>query len=222
MEIADKVVAFLAKTKGRDKSIRVFQYITRGMNDGLKGGSLAELADRAQKVSAALAMTRKVLRFGLPIGITLNLLKRGWRDLFRSAADLSLLLYFLSDHLLYFYKVGAVKAPSYAGKVDLWNNIFWIFDNVFTIIADCLDIHRVQTSIQEIVDKNLHVQHSQQRKEYEALLQKSDLLVWDIIRAAGDIPLCIFFIDNSKFNPVFIAALGTLTSLIGCYQVWRS
>jgi hypothetical protein len=219
MELADKIVAFLAKTKGRDKSIRVLQYLTRGLNDGFKG---TELAERAQKLSGALAMTRKVLRFGLPIGITLNLIRRGWGDVVRSAADLSLLLYFLTDHLLYFYKVGVVKSPSWAGKVDLWNNLFWIADNCFTIIADCLDIHRVQSSLQEMVDKNLHTQHSQQRKEYEALLKKSNLLVWDILRAVGDIPLCIFFIDNSKFNPIFIAAIGTFTSLIGCYQVWKS
>ena len=73
----------------------------------------------------------------------------------------------------------------------------------------------------------MHMPHSASKEKFNAAVQKSNILVLDMMRALGDIPvryiqLCIYFIDNTRFSPVFIGFIGTLTSIIGCYKAWKA
>jgi len=233
MELGQKAVNFLATTRGRDKLFRTLQYFCR-MLSGLLRTRLASTADRSSKLSASMGITRKVLRFGLPLDLMLQIIRRyqaggnqglGW---VRSLSQFFGALYFLSDHILYAYKIGLmVERPksSIVSATDVFNNLVWLLEDVLCIVADAIDVHNVQLKLQEMRDKGLHSKQSEGRKQYVDTLKQNNLLLWDIVRAAGDVPvstkqIIIFFLDSTKFSSTFVGAIGVVTSLIGCYQAW--
>jgi hypothetical protein len=77
---------------------------------------LIERATKMENLGSSMAMTRKVLRFGRPIGIGLDLLKNlneiidGKvvnlpKAILKALSSISLILYFLFDHYLYIERV---------------------------------------------------------------------------------------------------------------------
>ncbi len=96
----------------------------------------------------------------MPIPIMLTILQR-FRDhekkpqrmiFSKTLSDISLALYFLSDHPLYFQRIGFAKFDKeFVSKVDYWNNIFWLLNCIFDIMGLVVDLHHVQKEIQNLV-----------------------------------------------------------------------
>ena len=197
MELGQKTINFLATTRGRDKLFRVIQYFCRLLT-GLSRSKLPTLSDRSSKLSQNMGLTRKVLRFGLPFDLLLQILRRyqtgghqnlGW---IRSISQVFGALYFLSDHVLYAYKVGLLverKDSGVVSAVDVFNNLVWLVEDVLCIVSDAIDVHSIQLKLQSMRDKGMHSKQSDGRKQYLDTLKQNNLLLWDIIRAAGDVPV---------------------------------
>ena len=98
-------------------------------------------------------MTRKVLRFGAYVPLILQILGRfKGKDqpkshqmiFWRTVSDLSLVIYFLTDHPLYFQKIGFTKfSKEFIKSVDYWNNIFWLANSVLDIICDLVELYAI-------------------------------------------------------------------------------
>jgi hypothetical protein len=75
-----------------------------------KGDKYADVKDRLDKLRGNMSLTRKVLRFGKPLPLIKAIMdrfkaheKKPVRNiLLRTISDISLALYFASDHPLYF------------------------------------------------------------------------------------------------------------------------
>lgn len=107
-----------------------------------------------------MSATRKVLRFGKEIplitGIHARLVaheKSPQRMVFwRTISDMSLILYFFTDHPLYFNSIGLVKyTKSYLDRLDYINNIFWLMNSVFDVMVTLVDMKYLQDEIRELV-----------------------------------------------------------------------
>lgn len=107
-----------------------------------------------------MSLTRKVLRFGKPLPLIKTIIDRFHahekapvRNIFlRTIADICLALYFLTDHPLYFQKIGFVKMDkSWVDFIDYWNNIFWLIEAVLDVYCDIQDFIHMTKEQQKLV-----------------------------------------------------------------------
>ena len=119
---------------------------------------------RLEKLQGHMALTRKVLRMGPPITFIKNILDRLKSHeikpirniLLRSLTDVFLLLYFVSDHPLFFHKIGVINlVKPTADKIEYWSNLFWCLNALIEIYCDVIDLYHLNIEITQAVTKNL-------------------------------------------------------------------
>lgn len=125
-----------------------------------RGPQNNDIKDRLEKLGGNMSTTRKVLRFGKPIPLIKAIIdrlvehqKRPVRMFWlRTLNDIFLTLYFLTDHPLYFQKIGFIKMDKdTVNQIDYINNLFWLFNAVLDIICDLADFMYFQNEIKIIV-----------------------------------------------------------------------
>ena len=66
----------------------------------------------------------------------------------RTLSDISLIAYFLTDHPLYFQKIGMVNMnKALVNRIDYWNNITWLINALLDIMCDVVDLFHIQKEI---------------------------------------------------------------------------
>lgn len=122
-----------------------------------KGAQHKDTHDRLNAIKGSMSVTRKVLRFYKPITCLLNLINRLSENekkpvrmlLCKLLGQISYFFYFLTDHPLYFHKVGFVKYTKDAvDRIDYINNVFWLLGAIFDIFVDTVELQYVQKQIQ--------------------------------------------------------------------------
>lgn len=115
-----------------------------------------------------MSNTRKVFRVGVPIGLSLNIFnilnqyKKSEVSLynkfsnkhyvsFKILDDLSLILYFLADHIVFLCRLGFIKNEKVQSKADYISNLFWLLESIFCILHNTVELLLIQTNIQESV-----------------------------------------------------------------------
>ena len=114
---------FLEKLKGKEQMIRFVQYsafLVLALTNRTKYISLTR---KAQKLSGNLSMVRKVLRFGMPITNILNIknlfsLSGFKKKIFALLNNFLGLVFYFSDHHLYFYRIRLIKLEKGSKKLQ--------------------------------------------------------------------------------------------------------
>jgi Peroxisomal biogenesis factor 11 (PEX11) len=126
-----------------------------------RGAQHNDTKERLEKLQANMSLTRKVLRFGKPLPLVKAIMDRFKTHektpvrniLLRTISDLSLILYFISDHPLYFQRIGFVKLDkSWVDFIDYWNNIYWLVECLLDIYCDLCDLYYLNKDIQNLVN----------------------------------------------------------------------
>lgn len=74
----------------------------------------------------------------------------------RTISDISLILYFFTDHPLYFNGIGFWKyEKTYLSNMDYINNVFWLINSVLDIVVTVADINHIQSQIKTLV--SIHI-----------------------------------------------------------------
>ena len=72
--------------------------------------------------------------------------------LLRTLSDIFLALYFLSDHPLYFQRIGFIKMDkAWVDFIDYWNNIYWLLEAMIDIYCDLVDLYYIDIDIKATV-----------------------------------------------------------------------
>ena len=107
-----------------------------------------------------MAITRKVLRFGMPLQHLNGVIKRfklhekkPVRMIFwRTVQDLCLSLYFITDHPLYLHKIGLITLKQQqVTMLEYYSNMFWLLTSIFDLMCDVVDLYAIQKEIQTAV-----------------------------------------------------------------------
>ena len=70
----------------------------------------------------------------------------------RTISDIFLIFYFITDHPLYFQRIGFAKFDKkFLENCDYINNLFWLLNSVLDLICDIVDLHAIQKDIQSLV-----------------------------------------------------------------------
>lgn len=121
-----------------------------------RGPKYQDTKERLEKLQSNMSLTRKVLRFGKPFPLVKAIMDRFKLHskspvrniLLRTISDLSLILYFITDHPLYFQRIGFIKMDkSLVDFIDYWNNIYWLIECLLDIYCDLVDLHYVDKEI---------------------------------------------------------------------------
>jgi peroxin-11C len=241
----ETVINLLNNSSGRDKLCRIIQYSSKFVKAFFlyvavryKNPMLKELADKSDFIGGSMGMTRKVLRFGRPIGISYNIFKliktyqkRGMNPdefdktkntsyvVLKVISDASLFLYFLFDHLLYFKRIGVLKDSKLIQFADYVSNLSWLIECLADILCDCIDIHLLQKRAQKEMALEPQKNYANISKE---ITDKTEAAIVDILRSIIDVPIAIHFMNDKFLSPGFVGILGTITSYLGLYQIWPS
>lgn len=189
----EKMINIINSGAGRDKTCRVIQYTIMALLPILKarGAHFNELSARLSKLKSNMSMTRKVLRFGKEIPLitgirnklALHEVSPQRMILYKVLSDLTLILYFFTDHPLYLHNVGFWKySPQFMKNCDYINNVFWLLSSLFDIMVTVVEINHLQKQIKKVAnqlsgdksvtDDQMKQQLREQLRELRILLMK--------------------------------------------------
>lgn len=106
-------------------------------------------------------------------------------------------MFFVCDHYLWLFKMGLVNNDTLRAQMEFWSAMGWFLDCITCIIKNTLLFS----------------------KDKKPVLQNSELLI-DTVRVVCDLVISYSFIKPGSVNGKTVGLLGTLTSLIGIYQLW--
>lgn len=227
MNSSNEILKCIEKFKAKEQLIRLVQYLSFLTQALLKNTKYTSVTLKAKKLSGNLSIVRKVLRFGMPVQVIMNIISRSKSKMkiIKFIRDLFSLLYYATDHLLYFYRVRLIswkKNLKHIQMVDVIRNLAWVCLLVAKIVDYVKEIHSVQKKIQKLsVSDTINYRNSDANERFCRLLQESDLLVLGIIASCLDLPVALYFLDPSKINPILTGALGSLSSIINLYQILK-
>lgn len=70
----------------------------------------------------------------------------------KTVSEISLILYFATDHPLYFNQIGFKSyKKEYLQMLDYWNNIFWLLNSLLDMAITLVDLKYLQDDIESIV-----------------------------------------------------------------------
>ena len=159
-----------------------------------------------------MSLTRKVLRFGKPLPLVKQIMDRFKAHekspvnniLLRTLADIFLALYFLTDHPLYFQRIGFIKLDKQTvDRIDFWNNIFWLLEAVLDIYCDLMDIAAIN---RQIAGLRASLKSEGAYNETEVKSQIRDLnikkmpIILSAVRGSADIPVIFHFLGYTQIS----------------------
>ena len=112
----------------------------------------------------------------------------------QSISDGLLILYYVTDHPLFLYKLGFLPmSVAMNDQIDYWNNIFWLANTLSEIFVITI-APRVGFSSK----------------------------LYDLTTTVSDLPIIFFFMNwwPAIFGSVIAGACGSLCSLAGLYNMW--
>jgi hypothetical protein len=158
------VIDLLKKTRGRDKVFRLFQYIFRCLTELIQRDPLrhrfrdkasqTSMVDNFRGVANTMASTRKLFRFlkhrdiFLRISKMCNILggkieeKERKPDLYyllKIGSDISLFLYYLTDHLLYFFFLEVMPKTKIYDSISWSSDFLWLIESMIDSITAAVD-----------------------------------------------------------------------------------
>ena len=148
--------------------------------------------------------------------------------LYRILSDLTLILYFFTDHPLYLHNTGFWKySDKFMKNCDYINNVFWLLSSLFDIMCTVVEINHLQKQIKKVAnqlsgDKSVIDDQAKQRlrgqlRELRINLMKQWL---NFFRNVIDLPAIFHFMGSEKVSATQGGACGTVTSLISLYGMW--
>ncbi|TNV75711.1 hypothetical protein FGO68_gene16851 [Halteria grandinella] len=197
--LINKILRILTTPAGRDKLCRLVQYFLLMLIPLLSQYS-GIVIPQLEIVRSHMSFLRMAMRFEKPYPMMRGIARRHNSihryeplAILRSIGDAFLVLYFLTDHPMFFHRLGYLTySAKFADDLDLVNNLFWLANCVIEMIVDSLEI--------------VFMQQWQTRKIMDFLVNVSDL------------PIIFFFLNFSDFGPVLAGLCGTFASLS---VLWR-
>ena len=158
------VIDLLKKTRGRDKVFRLFQYTFRCLTDIIQRDPLQRrfrdkasqnnMVENFRNVANTMASTRKLFRFlkhydiFLRISKMCNILAGKIQEperkpdiyyLLKIGSDISLFLYYLTDHLLYFYFLEVMPKTKIYDSISWSSDFLWLIESIIDTIMAAVD-----------------------------------------------------------------------------------
>eukprot|EP01120_Amphizonella_sp_Union-15-10_P001772 TRINITY_DN11917_c0_g1_i1.p1 TRINITY_DN11917_c0_g1~~TRINITY_DN11917_c0_g1_i1.p1 ORF type:complete len:241 (+),score=28.56 TRINITY_DN11917_c0_g1_i1:36-725(+) len=212
----------LEKTVGRDKLSKLFQY-----------GSLflkwyfskfrpqrVETINRLGAFQVGCATSRRLFRFSKSLASVeqiKDILSKNKSllitDVLSILSSIGMAIYFLCDHFVFLYAIGARKGD--VTKIKKWSTNGWFFGILFSILSDLFIYY-------ELVQK----QRSAKKignDEYVAIKSQKRKLQLNFVKNLADLQISSYFSKHSwtsGFSDGWIGLCGCVNAVVGLYEIW--
>lgn len=117
----------------------------------------------------------------------------------KTLSSFFLWVFFVCDHYAWLFKMGLVSNENIRKFMEFWSSMGWMLDCITCIIKNaCLFAEAGEKPIS----------------------QQKPLLI-DSLRVLCDLVVSYSFVKPGSVNGKTVGKLGTITSLIGIYQIWK-
>jgi hypothetical protein len=106
-------------------------------------------------------------------------------------------MFFICDHYLWLFRMNLVSNDAIRVQMEFWSSMGWLLDCITCIIKNALLF----------------------QSDRKPVLQNYPLLI-DSLRVICDLVISYSFVKPGSVNGKTVGLLGTLTSIIGIYQLW--
>ena len=149
----------------------------------------------------------------------------------RTLSDICLIFYFLTDHPLYFQRIGFTRFDkSFMSNCDWINNVFWLLNAVLDMMCDIVDLYHLQKEIQTVKqqissskvvgEKGVAIVPQEQKDKLKALHVQHIKILLNIARNGVDIPVILHFMGYPQIGSQAGGFFGTISSAISIYNLW--
>ena len=147
---------------------------------------------------------------------------------YRTLSDLALILYFFTDHPLYFHSIGFWKfSPSFMSNCGFINNLFWLISSIFDMMVTVVEIAHIQKEIQKQTVKVQNASNQPGEGQMEAkqalkALKAAYLKQWlNLLRNVADLPAIFHFMGyTQRWSAELAGTGGTIASMVSLYNMW--
>jgi len=242
----DKLVKFLGTTSGIDKSVRFIQYFCKTMKPlvaahlatkpkELQNPKLVQFGQKLDLLSGSLGLTRRVLRYGRPVGFLFNIHKvwtqyqakkklskeetkydKGADPLFVAFRILNLItstIDFTSDNCLWFYRVKILNNDKIKNTLDTIGTWAWFYDCIISVICDIIELRFLQKKW------NDHPENEKVRKEIK---EEMITVFMDILLNICDWLIAVSYIWDGSVSNFSVGLCGMISSVIAGWNYWPS
>lgn len=223
--LVTKLVNFLDTTAGREKLLRLLQYLCRFL--AVQQGSVL-----SRQLQSQFTIVRKVLRFLKPLNHLQTASKVYDQKLIGDSIIRGLTIvknlcyagYLTLDQINLLRLFNLVPVTQFTGKkVPRYTNWFWFFGLVSGLLLDLRNIQISNVKLQEVKESNEDEMTKEKQKDFIKATYKEKFvatrrLLWDstdmfiVLNNLG-------YLSNREQN---VALAGVVTSLLGLKDMWKA
>ncbi|KAK6361475.1 Peroxisomal membrane protein PMP27 [Orbilia blumenaviensis] len=216
---------FLSTTVGRDKLLRLIQYVSRFLSFYLyrKGYSAAVIAP-FDAIKKQFGMTRKLMRIGKNVesfkSASLAYDEKAVDPVLKYAAvgrHLGYAGYLTLDSIHYLDSSGIMKFNN-AKRLSDTANKFWFTGLVFSIASSVYTLRRIAER-----HASLNKQEAEHSLEEKKLVKDQKAVKKQLLSDVCDITIPGYALSTYGFNSLddgIVGLAGTVSSVIGCLAAW--
>lgn len=242
----DKLVKFLATTSGIDKTVRFIQYFTKTMKPlvaahlakqpkELQNPKLVEFASKLDLLGGSLSLTRRVLRYGRPVGFLYNIYKtwmayqakkklspeekkydKGADPVFVVFRILNLItstIDFTSDNCLWFYRVKILNNNKVKDTLDSIGTYAWFYDCIISVICDIIELRFLTKKWND---------HKGNEKVRNEVKEEMITVFMDILLNICDWLIAVSYMWEGSISNLTVGVCGMISSVIAGWNYWPS
>lgn len=226
----NKLVNYLETTNGREKVLRLLQYLSRFL-------AVQRSSTQFKALQMQFTVVRKFLRFLKPISsfqaacknydnkLNKKDLVMYWSNIIKNLAN-GLYLTFDQINLLRMLNV-VPKTYFTANLVPRWSNWFWLYGILSSLVINFKSIQQNQMKIVAILkERRSSADNEEDKEEDKKYLEQAyrqrylavRKLIWDLLDA-------FIVLNNLNFlnnKDGYIALSGVATSLFGIQDLWKA
>jgi hypothetical protein len=198
MSFIDKLPLYFAKSKGVDRLLRFMQYSSRT-------AETLGLTKRLLTMATQLGLARKVLRFGAPLALALRVIRRVQDDALsllkccESVSEVAMMLFVLSDHLLFCHKLGLYKFNC-LDSIEFINNWSSFVDSLLSLVVKGIAIAKGNSS-------------------FTVKLELATTVLELPVRCRQ---MTLYFLAEDLMSPWLVHFSGAVTAVLGAMQLWAT
>ncbi|CEP20874.1 unnamed protein product [Cyberlindnera jadinii] len=221
-----KLITYLNTTAGREKTLRLVQYLVRFLSFHAAQRGLPDLARLFKSLQGNATFIRKALRFLKPLNHLQDAAKAYDNKLtdsvIRSTVVLKNLAYvgYLSLDSVAWFKLLGLTSPKTLPKAPKWANWFWFIGLVAGLTNDLRKIAITSSKLKSIAsEEDAEKEISAEQKSLLAESAKTHKrLVWDSL----DFFIVLNNLGFLHFDEGAIGLAGTFTSIFGVQDIWAN
>lgn len=223
----------LSQTDGRDKLFRLIQYVCkllRGLDHGRTTPPSSARTAKVFDLERALSTSRQIWRLFKWASVYAKAKPRAASltttppppDVAAIISDAGLFGYYIFDNLTFLAKVGLLRSD--IGMASRRAARFWLLANVAGLTGNLYRANELRKQYREAVEV------AREKKEEDggeggsvrmgSLLKLQRMTLAICAKNASDVVVAWSLCRDSPFHPALVGACGSVSSVVGFYQVW--